>query len=51
MNFRRYVQEMWIVHREELEYWEKRVPDYDAKEYFKRFRWWLRDQYRKKYSR
>lgn len=49
MTFRRYVQEMWFQHKDEIEYWEHKNPDYDATEYFKRFKWWLRIEYRKQY--
>ena len=47
MTFRQYINEMWFQHREEIEYFENHLPDYDRAEWFGRVRWWLRQEYRK----
>jgi hypothetical protein len=47
MEFRHWLQQKWFEHCEEVETWEKRPPCYGAKEYFKKYRWWLRREFRR----
>lgn len=44
--FRYWLQEKWYEHLDELEAWGKVVPDYQIREYFAKYRWWLRREYR-----
>jgi len=46
MPFRLWLQEMWYVHMLEVEEWTGHAPEYSAKDYFARNRWWLRQMYR-----
>jgi len=46
MKFRQWLHEMWLQHCEEFEGWFHRRPDYDLKDYFQRYRWWLKREYR-----
>jgi hypothetical protein len=46
MMFRQWLHEMWLQHCEEFEGWFHRQPDYDLKDYFQRYRWWLKREYR-----
>ena len=45
MNFRSWCQEKWYEHLDELSLYGQPVP-YDAKEYFQRYKWWLKREYR-----
>lgn len=47
MKFRQYLEHMWFEHKDEIEFFEHKMPDYDKKEYFARVKWWLRQEYRK----
>ena len=44
--FRQWLQEKWFEHKEEILVWEKRLPEYDDKYYFKKHKWMLRKMYR-----
>lgn len=46
MKFRQWVFEMWVDHCNEFEGWFKRQPDYNAREYFGKYKHWLRREYR-----
>jgi len=45
-TFRQFVLKVWYQHLEELMAWEHKVPNYTSGEYFDRYRWWLRKEYR-----
>ena len=45
MNFRQWLQEMWYEHQTEILGMGQTI-DYTAKDYFARYRWWLRREYR-----
>lgn len=45
--FRNFVNNLWYEHKDEIYFWEHKDPEYDLKEYFNRYRWWLRIEYRK----
>lgn len=46
MNFRTWCQEKWYEHCNEFESWFKRQPDYTSKEYFAKYKYWLKREYR-----
>lgn len=46
-TFRQFVLKFWYQHLEELMAWEHTVPKYTSVEYFEKYRWWLRKEYRK----
>ena len=46
MDFRSFCYNMWMAHKDELIEWEKRLPEYDSSEYFKRYKWMLKSMYR-----
>lgn len=44
--FRVFLIEKWMQHKDELMAWEKRLPDYDEKYYFRKHRWMLRRMFK-----
>lgn len=45
-SFRSWLNQLWMDHKKEvLEYTGKSV-DYDLGEYFNKYKWWLRREYR-----
>lgn len=46
MNFRSFCQEKWYEHCEELYTWEGKGPTATPTEYFRKYRWWLRREFR-----
>ena len=46
MNFRQWVQEIWFQHIDELDAWEHQSPKYSPAEYFNRYKWWLKREYK-----
>ena len=47
MNFRVFCYNVWLAHQDEILAWEKKPPCYSAAEYFKKYKWTLREMYRK----
>lgn len=45
-TFRQWLQEKWYEHLDELDSWNMKTPDYDLRQYFDRYRWWLKREYR-----
>jgi hypothetical protein len=48
MNFRLWCQQMWYEHVEESSVWEGVEPTGTANEYFNKYKWWLKREYRHK---
>lgn len=46
ITFRRWCQEKWYEHCEEVEAWTGRSPRYLIAEYFGKYKWWLRREFR-----
>lgn len=46
MSFSRWLLEIWAEHIDEVLVWEKKIPEYTAQEYFAKYKWWLRREYR-----
>jgi hypothetical protein len=46
MKFRVWCQEKWYDHCCEFEAWFRRKPEYSSKEYFAKYKYWLKRQYR-----
>lgn len=45
-KFRNWLRHVWNAHVEEIENWEHHAPDYSLSDYVKRYKWWLRREYR-----
>ena len=50
-EFRIWLQEKWFEHKDELMLWEKRLPEYDDKYYFRKHKWMLRKMFREEMNR
>jgi hypothetical protein len=46
MSFRQWLQQRWYDHCNEFEGWHRRSPDYNLKDYFDRYKYWLKREYR-----
>lgn len=46
ITFRHWLQEKWYEHLDEVEAWGGVVPDYKLQDYFEKYRWWLRREYK-----
>lgn len=46
MSFRNWLIVRWQEHVEELLLWEHCTPKYGSADYFRKYRWWLRREYR-----
>ena len=46
MTFRQWLQERWYQHVLEIEEWTGQMPGYPLKEYFRRYKWWLKREYK-----
>lgn len=44
-EFRAWVNEKFMEHKDELMAWENRLPEYDAKYYFSKHKWMLRKMF------
>lgn len=45
MDFRHWCYERWLEHQEELAGYGQPLP-YTAREYFNKYRWWLKREFR-----
>lgn len=45
LNFRTWLQEMWMSHKDELDRLGQ-TCDYDIKHYFNKYKYWLKREYR-----
>ena len=46
MNFRHWCYEKWMEHCDEVYNWTGHSPLYLSAEYFGRYKWWLRREFR-----
>ena len=46
MNFRHWCYEKWQDHQEEVFQWEGSYPTATGQEYFIKYRWWLKREFR-----
>lgn len=46
MDFRTWLIQMWEEHKLEVESWQGRLPCYNAAEYFQKYKWWLKREYK-----
>ena len=46
MTFRSWLQEMWYNHIDEMVNYTGRAPVYTAKDYFHKYKYWLKREYR-----
>lgn len=45
MNFRTWLQEMWMNHKDEIDSLGQNC-DYDIKHYFNKYKYWLKREYK-----
>ena len=46
-NFRHWLQEKWYEHCDEIRTWSHEEPKYVSSEYFQRYKWFLKNLYKK----
>ena len=46
MTFRQWCHEKWFEHCDEIESWTGHRPSYLSAEYFNKYKWWLRREFR-----
>lgn len=49
-EFRHWVSEKWMEHKDELLVWENRLPEYDAQYYFNKHKWMLKNMFREEHK-
>lgn len=45
-NFRQWITKIWFEHKDEILDTTKRPCDYDVQEYFTKYKWWLKREYK-----
>lgn len=50
MTFKTWIHNIWFEHCEEFEGWNHRLPDYSPQDYFNKYKWWLRREYRHRFK-
>jgi len=45
-QFRIWLNNMWMEHKDDVYDYEYRDPQYDLSEYFARYKWWLKKRYK-----
>jgi hypothetical protein len=45
-NFRHWVQELWMQHKDEYSDLKLPIPEDDISEYFRKYKYWLKREYR-----
>lgn len=45
-QFRTWLMEKWVEHKDECFTWTRKFPEYDDKYYFRKHKWFLRKMYR-----
>lgn len=51
MNFRDWLREVWYEHVDEEITWTGKHPTYTSKDYFKKYKWWLRREYQHRFRK
>ncbi len=51
MNFKSWCQSKWYEHIDEMLMYTGKQPVYNYKEYFQKYKWWLKREYRFQKSR
>jgi hypothetical protein len=46
VNFRGWCLLLWQEHQQEVYDWEKKLPDYSSTEYFQKYKWWLKREFK-----
>jgi predicted solute-binding protein len=46
MNFRFWIQEMWMQHKDEYMELGMSIPESSAQEYFRKYKYWLKREYK-----
>jgi hypothetical protein len=45
-HFRYWVQEIWMQHKDECVDWNIKLNEADVSEYFKKYKYWLKREYK-----
>ena len=45
-SFRQWLISQWLDHIDEVIFWTGKVPQYTAQDYFAKYKWWLRREFR-----
>jgi hypothetical protein len=45
-EFRLWLYKMWYDHKMEVEAYTSHFPDYLSSDYFKKYKWWLKREYK-----
>ena len=45
-NWRNFIQEIWMKHKDEVMAWEQRQVDYTLQDYYQQHKWFLRRLFR-----
>jgi hypothetical protein len=51
MNFRDWLREVWYEHVDEEITWTGKHPTYTYKDYFGKYKWWLRREYKHRFKK
>ena len=46
-NFKIWLQKFWLEHQREVEAWTGKPVPYTKREYFGKYRWWIKTVYKK----
>ena len=46
ITFKEWLRHKWFEHCDEVESWTGKRPDYLSGEYFKKYKWWLKREYK-----
>lgn len=44
--FRKWLNDKWMEHVDELQAWGQPAPKYDRSKYFQMYKWWLKREFR-----
>lgn len=44
--FQNFLRHTWNAHVDEIESWEHHVPNYSMQDYFRKYKWWLKREFR-----
>lgn len=51
MSFRQWLQAIWLEHVDEIIGVTGHMPTYTAREYFSKYKWWLRREYQHQFKK
>ena len=48
--FKKWLKDKWFEHCDEVESWTGKRPDYLGEEYFQKYKWWLKREYKSQFK-